>query len=164
MNNKLRNLIAEAVVSLSQTGQDVTLAADLKAALEAPPRMFDPLEVAVEALSRVDTHRNALAAEVACLTTERDALREELDSIKASVEGYESPEHAAQVADTLGHANTALQQRLTVAEQALGGMLFAFDDGVGREWSAPLLDFARTITPAAEFVAALKPAKEGEGS
>ena len=34
MNNKLRNLIAEAVVSLSQTGQDVTLAADLKAVLE----------------------------------------------------------------------------------------------------------------------------------
>lgn len=45
------------------------------------------------------------------------ALLEELESIKASVDGYDSPEHAAQVADTLGHANTALQQRLTGAEQ-----------------------------------------------
>ena len=48
------------------------------------------------------------------------ALQKELDSIKASVDGFESPEHAAQVADTLGHANTALQQRLTVAEQRAG--------------------------------------------
>lgn len=46
-----------------------------------------------------------------------DALREELEAIKASVDGYDSPEHAAQVADTLGHANADLQQRLTVVEQ-----------------------------------------------
>lgn len=45
------------------------------------------------------------------------ALREELASIKASVDGYDSPEHAAQVADELGHQCGTLQQRLTVAEQ-----------------------------------------------
>lgn len=45
------------------------------------------------------------------------ALREELESIKASVDGYDSPEHAAQVADEMGHQCSALQQRLTVAEQ-----------------------------------------------
>lgn len=45
------------------------------------------------------------------------ALREELESIKASVDGYDSPEHAAQVADEMGHQCDALQQRLTVAEQ-----------------------------------------------
>ena len=47
------------------------------------------------------------------------ALREELESIKASVDGYDSPEHAAQVADEMGHQCIALQQRLTVAEQLL---------------------------------------------
>ncbi|MBH8611160.1 hypothetical protein I4N56_009570 [Pseudomonas mohnii] len=35
--------------------------------------------------------------------------------------------------------------------KALGGMLFAFDDGVGLDWSAELLDHARTLCPAAEF-------------
>ena len=45
------------------------------------------------------------------------ALREELESIKASVDGYDSPEHAAQVADEMGYQCIALQKRLTVAEQ-----------------------------------------------
>lgn len=36
-------------------------------------------------------------------------------------------------------------------KKALSGMLFAFDDGVGRDWSADLLDYARKLTPAAEF-------------
>ena len=59
-----------------------------------------------------------------------------------------------------------LQQRLTAADEradvlttALAGMLFAFDDGVGREWSEDLLDFARKLTAAKEFKAALKPAE-----
>ena len=46
-----------------------------------------------------------------------DALREDLESIKASVDGYDSPEHAAQVADEMGYQCEALQQRLTVAER-----------------------------------------------
>lgn len=37
--------------------------------------------------------------------------------------------------------------------KALSGMLFAFDDGVGHEWSAELLDHARTLCAAAEFKA-----------
>jgi len=45
--------------------------------------------------------------------------------------------------------------RLTAENQALrkglSGMLFAFDDGVGRNWSAELLDHARAICPATEF-------------
>lgn len=48
---------------------------------------------------------------------------------------------------------TASNERVDVLERALGGMLFAFDDGVGREWSTPLLDYARTLTPAVEFTA-----------
>ena len=92
-----------------------------------------------------------LYLKIAELERREAALREELDI-------------ATRHLDRMIEAHDNAQQRLTVAEQALGGMLFAFDDGVGREWSAPLLDFARTITPAAEFVAALKPAAEGEGS
>ena len=56
------------------------------------------------------------------IQAERAALREELESIKASVDGYDSPEHAAQVADELGHQCNVLQQRLTVAEQRAGKM------------------------------------------
>jgi hypothetical protein len=37
--------------------------------------------------------------------------------------------------------------------KALGGMLFAFDDGVGLDWLAELLDHARKLCPAAEFKA-----------
>ena len=46
--------------------------------------------------------------------------------------------------DQLKAENEALRK-------ALGGMLFAFDDGVGLDWSAELLDHARTLCPAAEF-------------
>lgn len=46
-----------------------------------------------------------------------------------------------------------LAERESQLQRALGGMLFAFDDGVGREWSAPLLDYARKLTPAMEFQA-----------
>jgi hypothetical protein len=52
-----------------------------------------------------------------------------------------------------------LQSELTKARELLGGMLFAFDDGVGREWSAPLLDEARKFCPAVEFQSA--PAAKG---
>ena len=58
-----------------------------------------------------------LVLKVAELDRREDALREELESIKASVDGYDSPEHAAQVADEMGYQCIALQQRLTVAEQ-----------------------------------------------
>jgi hypothetical protein len=37
--------------------------------------------------------------------------------------------------------------------KALAGMLFAFDDGVGQDWSESLLNFARTLTPAEEYKA-----------
>lgn len=65
--------------------------------------------------------------------------------------------------DALQALLTAADERANVMETALAGMLFAFDDGVGRDWSAPLLDFARKLTTAKEFKAALKPA-EGNGS
>ncbi|WP_289328864.1 hypothetical protein [Pseudomonas sp. 'CRE Jenny 4'] len=61
---------------------------------------------------------------------------------------------------------SALQQRLTAADErmdvletALAGMLFAFDDGVGVDWSEDLLDFSRKLTSAKEFKSALKPAE-----
>lgn len=52
-------------------------------------------------------------------------------------------------------------QRITAAmaaeverlRTAVGGMLFAFDDGVGQEWSKELLDFVRKLTPAKEYKA-----------
>lgn len=44
-----------------------------------------------------------------------------------------------------------LEARIAELESGLGGMLFAFDDGVGRGWSEKLLDYARQLTPAVEF-------------
>lgn len=46
-----------------------------------------------------------------------------------------------------------LLARIAELERVLGGMLFAFDDGVGRDWSAPLLDRARKQCKAVEYVA-----------
>lgn len=54
------------------------------------------------------------------------------------------------VGDIHGHF-TKLQAENDALRKSLGGMLFAFDDGVGREWSADLLDHARKLCPAAEF-------------
>ena len=45
-----------------------------------------------------------------------------------------------------------LRGRLEKTERALAGMLFAFDDGVGQEWSADVLDFARKLVKAKEFI------------
>lgn len=41
--------------------------------------------------------------------------------------------------------------RIDELERALAGMLFAYDDGVGQDWSAPLLDSARKLVKAEEF-------------
>lgn len=51
----------------------------------------------------------------------------------------------------LADHTTKLQAENEALRKALGGMLFAFDDGVGREWSASLLEYARALCPAAEF-------------
>ncbi|MCP1651644.1 hypothetical protein [Pseudomonas nitroreducens] len=47
--------------------------------------------------------------------------------------------------------NINLKLAAKQTERALAGMLFAFDDGVGQEWSADLLDFARKLVKAKEF-------------
>lgn len=62
-------------------------------------------------------------------------------------DGYWTPWHLA----------NQLQTRVSDLERALGGMLFAFDDGVGRDWSAPVLDYARKQCRAVEYVARSTP-------
>lgn len=47
---------------------------------------------------------------------------------------------------------TRCQETQQEIERALAGMLFAFDDGVGREWSEDLLDYARKLVAAKEYV------------
>lgn len=46
---------------------------------------------------------------------------------------------------------TSLTEEKENLRKALAGMLFAFDDGVGLDWSAGLLDYARKLCPAEEF-------------
>lgn len=45
----------------------------------------------------------------------------------------------------------AMVEEIRDLRRALGGMLFAFDDGVGEDWSQGVLDYARQVTPAVEF-------------
>lgn len=45
----------------------------------------------------------------------------------------------------------AMIEEIRSLRRALGGMLFAFDDGVGEHWSQGVLDYARQVTPAVEF-------------
>ncbi|UVL54001.1 hypothetical protein [Pseudomonas sp. B21-035] len=45
----------------------------------------------------------------------------------------------------------AMVEEIRNLRRALGGMLFAFDDGVGEDWSQGVLDYARQVTPAVEF-------------
>lgn len=89
------------------------------------------------------------------------ALRDELESIKASVDGYDSPEHAAQVADEMGHQCDALQQRLTVAEQREIDLKNCLCDVINEAptgFSSLKVDLANRVN------AALKQAAEGEWS
>lgn len=85
------------------------------------------------------------------------ALREDLESIKASVDGYDSPEHAAQVADEMGYQCDALQQRLTVAEQREVELKRFLCDVISEAptgFAAPKVDLAHRVN------AAIKPAAE----
>lgn len=85
-----------------------------------------------------------------------DVLREDLESIKASVDGYDSPEHAAQVADELGHQCSALQQRLTVAEQLLREAQAEFNYNPEGSCYNPGISFVKPWS--IKVIAALKPA------
>jgi hypothetical protein len=79
-------------------------------------------------------------------------LEDDFDRVTAEREGLHlSLTTADQTIDDLQSAITRRAQRIKELETALGGMLFAFDDGVGRGWSEDLLDFARKLIPALEF-------------
>ena len=129
---------------------------DVVAKLEAERELH---KIATETLGQFADENQKLHADLA-------ALREELESIKASVDGYDSPEHAAQVADEMGHQCNTLQQRLTVAEQRYDSLRSAAqryldfrhagDCGQGYQFTG--------VHPQTELKAALKPAAEGEGS
>ncbi|MGH8379306.1 hypothetical protein [Pseudomonas sp.] len=58
---------------------------------------------------------------------------------------------AGDMADQGAKAFAARDPEVEELRRALGGMLFAFDDGVGQDWSKSLLDYARKLTPAVEF-------------
>ncbi|OKO47353.1 hypothetical protein [Pseudomonas sp. BTN1] len=89
------------------------------------------------------------------VTAERDALQALLTAAD------ERADHNARVSAIAVEDVLLLQKRADVLEVALAGMLFAFDDGVGLDWSEDLLDFARKLTAAKEFKAALKPVEGG---
>lgn len=126
---------------------------------------LDAAEVIIQAVEHVESH---LEKQIDILRIDLDAamgreaaLREELESIKASVDGYDSPEHAAQVADEMCHQCSALQQRLTVAEhreEDLKKLLCDVINEAATGFAALKVDLANRVNDA------LKPAAEGEGS
>lgn len=99
------------------------------------------------------------------VTAERDAALRQVETVTADRDAEKRMKAKARIQRGVQTAKAAdLQERLTAADElevALAGMLFAFDDGVGLEWSEDLLDFARKLTAAKEFKAALKPAEGG---
>lgn len=71
---------------------------------------------------------------------------------------WEPAEHFEIMAEEwTDHAEQLQEEVIKLTEEkenlrkALAGMLFAFDDGVGLDWSADLLDCARKLCPAEEF-------------
>ena len=71
---------------------------------------------------------------------------------------WEPAEHFEIMAEEwTDHAEQLHEEVIKLTEEkgrlrkALAGMLFAFDDGVGLDWSADLLDYARKMCPAEEF-------------
>lgn len=108
-----------------------------------------------------DEDANCLMVNLHQSTTERDTgYWYEVDDINAGFEwsgplylhpptsdGYSAGDMADQGAKAFAARDGEVEQ----LRRVLGGMLFAFDDGVGVEWSQDLLDFARKLTPAVEF-------------
>ncbi|CAI8805623.1 hypothetical protein [Pseudomonas zeae] len=71
---------------------------------------------------------------------------------------WEPAEHFEIMAEEwTDHAEQLHEEVIKLTEEkgnlrkALAGMLFAFHDGVGLDWSADLLDYARKLCPAEEF-------------
>ncbi|MCF4997408.1 hypothetical protein GIW70_21215 [Pseudomonas syringae] len=71
---------------------------------------------------------------------------------------WEPAEHFEIMAEEwTDHAEQLHEEVIKLTEEkgnlrkALAGMLFAFDDGVGLDWSTDLLDYARKLCPAEEF-------------
>lgn len=89
-----------------------------------------------------------------------DDHRAHLAPLLAEIERLNDKSNADdQATEGLAKMMDRLEARNAELERVLGGMLFAFDDGVGKNWSAPLLDYARTQCKVVEFDAALnKPA------
>lgn len=75
-----------------------------------------------------------------------DVIVERFDALRAQLANTEQSRRS------FFDLSQDLEKRLAEFQRVLGGMLFAYDDGVGRDWSAPLLDHARTLCPAVEFV------------
>ncbi|UNM20875.1 hypothetical protein K0P33_05290 [Pseudomonas sp. ArH3a] len=105
-----------------------------------------------QALGRINV---VLGADHDRVTADAERLRAELECSRGDFAQLE------RISEALQQRLTAADERADVLETALSGMLFAFDDGVGREWSEELLDFARKLTTARGFKAALKPAEGG---
>lgn len=108
-----------------------------------------------------------VTAELASANSDKEAyaqnaidLRKRVDALQALLTAAdERADHNARVSAIAVEDVLLLQKRADVLETALAGMLFAFDDGVGLDWSEDLLDFARKLVAAKEFRAALKPAE-----
>jgi hypothetical protein len=117
--------------------------------------LFQPWVVPAEDFDRV-------TAELASANSDKEAYAQNAIDLRKRVDALQQLLNAADEAlDKAGDDFALLSldagQRIELLERALGGMLFAFDDGVGLDWSADLLDFARKQTPTVEF----KPAEGG---
>jgi hypothetical protein len=96
-----------------------------------------------------------MAADFDALRTEFETFK--ADRLKAADEILEATAAHSKLVDALQDLLNERDQRLDDAatrmqalELGLGLMLCNYDDGVGREWEQPVLDFARTLCPAVD--------------
>lgn len=71
-----------------------------------------------------------MASDYDAAPSRENEFRAELESIKASIDGYDSPEHAAQIADTLSHQIKALESRMCKAEKRAADLVSILERAV----------------------------------
>lgn len=159
-----RTVVVEALAELEEKEPLRPIVTYLRRALAEPAialwamHSVGPGEVHA-CLSKDDAEHQAQAVRDACADA---AKRNNWDMGPITIDVVPSPWEPAQhfeecaiewkaEADRLRALAIKLTAETEDLRKALGGMLFAFDDGVGRDWSADLLDYARKLSPAAEF-------------
>ena len=110
------------------------------------------IELPEKLIAAIYIEQERLSAEGYLMDSD-DCIKVIRETLSASAEPAPTSDRfsAGDMADQGAKAFAARDPEVQELRRALGSMLFAFDDGVGQDWSRDLLDYARKLTPAVEF-------------